>query len=70
MVKITSNEAASLRDFIELNLIDAIRNDVEIDSLLWVYNILNVYRKCGGLKEYDDYEGENEWIKCLVGRRL
>ena len=60
MIKITSNEATSLRDFIEFNLIDAIRNDVEIDSLLWVYNILNVYRKCGGLKEYDDYEGGNE----------
>jgi hypothetical protein len=49
-----------LRDFIEFNLLDAIRNDVNIDSLLWVYNILNVYRKCGGLKEYDDYEGEKE----------
>jgi hypothetical protein len=60
MVKITSKEATSLRDFIEFNLLDAIRNDVEIDSLLWVYNILNVYRKCGGLKEYDDYEGEKE----------
>lgn len=60
MVKITSNEATSLRDFIEFNFLDAIRNDVEIDSLLWVYNILNVYRKCGGLKEYDDYEGEKE----------
>lgn len=60
MIKITSNEAESLRDFIEFNLLDAIRNDVDIDSLLWVYNILNVYRKCGGLKEYDDCEGGNE----------
>lgn len=60
MIKITSNEAESLRDFIEFNLLDAIRNDVDIDSLPWVYNILNVYRKCGGLKEYDDYEGEKE----------
>ena len=60
MVKITSNEATSLEDFIELNLLDAIRNDVDIDSLLWVYNILNVYRKCGGLKECDDYEEEKE----------
>lgn len=58
MIEITSGEAASLRDFIEFNLLDAIRNDVDVDSLLWVYNILNVYRKCGGLKEYNDYEGE------------
>lgn len=60
MVKITSIEATSLRDFIEFNLLDAIRNDTEIDSLLWVYNILNVYRKCGELEECDDYEGEKE----------
>ena len=60
MIEITSSEAASLRDFIEFNLIDVIRNDEDIDSLLWVYNMLNVYRKCGGLKEYDDYEGGNE----------
>lgn len=61
MIEITSSEATSLRDFIQFNLIDAIRNDTDIDSLLWVYNILNVYRKCGGLKEYDDYEeGTNE----------
>lgn len=61
MIEITSSEATSLRDFIEFNLLDVIRNDTDIDSLLWVYNILNVYRKCGGLKEYDDYEeGKNE----------
>lgn len=60
MIEITSSEATSLRDFIEFNLLDVIRNDEDIDSLLWVYNILNVYRKCGGLKEYNDYEGEKE----------
>lgn len=58
MIEITNSEATSLRDFIDFNLIDVIRNDEDIDSLLWVYNILNVYMKCGGLKEYDDYEEE------------
>lgn len=60
MVNITSSEATSLRDFIEFNLIDVIRNDEDIDSLLWIHNILNVYRKCGGFDEYSDYKEEQE----------
>lgn len=60
MVNITSNEATSLKDFIEYSLLDTIRNDVDIDSLLWVYNILNVYRKCGGFDEYSDYKEGQE----------
>ena len=45
---ITKEEAESLTEFIELYLLTAIREDTEIDSLGWVYNILNVYKKCGG----------------------
>ena len=45
---ITPSEAVSLADFIQLNLIDVIRNDVEIDSIEWIYNSINVYKKCSG----------------------
>ena len=45
---ITPSEAVSLSDFIQLNLIDVIRNDVEIDSIEWIYNLINVYKKCNG----------------------
>lgn len=56
MVTITDIEATSLVDFIDANIFEHIRNDVEIDSIMWLYNILNVYKKCGGLKQFSDYE--------------
>lgn len=58
MIQITDNEASSLRDFIEFNFIQSIRDDVDVDSLLYVYNILNIYKKCGGLNSYADYKEE------------
>ena len=54
MVTITDIEATSLVDFIDANIFENIRNDVEIEI-----NILNVYKKCGGLKQFSDYE---EWL--------
>lgn len=62
MVKITDNEAASLRDFIRFYFLDSIRNDPDADSLLYVWNIMNFYEKTGGLKEdgYADYEPGNK----------
>ena len=56
MVTITDNEATALVDFIDANIFENIRNDVDIDSIMWLYNILNVYKKCGGLKQFSDYE--------------
>lgn len=53
---ITENEASSLRDFIGYYFIQSIRDDEEVDSLLYVYNILSIYKKLGGLEEYSDYE--------------
>lgn len=54
MVEITDNEASSLVDFIDFNLLDAIRNDTDIDSLLWLDNLMSIWRKCGGRKEFAD----------------
>lgn len=60
MINITKSEADSLKDFIRYYFIQSIRNDEEVDSLLYIYNVLNVYDKLGGLKEdYDDYETDN-----------
>ena len=39
-IDLTKAQCESLIDFIELNLIDVIRNDTDIDSLEWVQNIL------------------------------
>ena len=55
MITLTDSEATSLIEFIDANIFDNIRNDIDIDSTLWLYNILNVYKKCGGLNQFSDY---------------
>ena len=61
MYSITENEASSLKDFIRYNFIKSIREDEEVDSLLYIRNIINIYDRLGGLKEdYDDYEPSNK----------
>lgn len=60
MIQISDNEGTSLKDFIEFNFLDSIRNDPEVDSLLYIWNILNVYKKLGGLEEFSDYEPDNK----------
>lgn len=56
MITLTDSEATALIEFIDANIFDNIRNDIDIDSTLWLYNILNVYKKCGGLNQFSDYE--------------
>lgn len=50
MIELTTAEADSLLDFLELNLIDVIRNDTDVDSLEWLDNMMSIWRKCGGRK--------------------
>lgn len=60
MIKLTDSECSSLKDYIEYYFIDSIRNDEEVDSLLYVHNILNIYERLGGFEEYSDYESSNK----------
>ena len=60
MIQISDSEGTSLKDFIEFHFLDSIRNDQEVDSLLYVWNILSVYKKLGGLEEFSDYEPDNK----------
>lgn len=55
-IYINENEATSLKDYIEYNFIQSIRDDKEVDSLLYVYNIMSIYAKVGGLEGFADYE--------------
>ena len=48
-VTITREEAESLSDLLECNLLQVIRDDRDIDSLWWLFNILNVWKKCDSL---------------------
>lgn len=62
MMEISNSEASSLRDFIRFYLIESIRSDKDMDSLLYLWNILHFYEKTGGFKEdgYVDYEPDNK----------
>ena len=45
-ITLTKDEAISLADFLEIHLIDDIRNDTDIDSLEWLANMISIYKKC------------------------
>lgn len=51
---LTKTEASSVAEFIEINLIDTIRNDVDIDNINWLRNMISAYDK---LKKYSGYVG-------------
>ncbi len=57
MIELTQGEAESLLDYLELNFIKDIKDDPDVDSMLWVDNIMSVWRKCGGRKGHADGEG-------------
>lgn len=40
IVELTKVQCQNIADFIELNLLDAIRNDVDIDNLVWVESLI------------------------------
>lgn len=50
-IKITKSEAESLLDLLENNLIQIIRDDVDVDSMVWLSNIMRIYDKCKEIKE-------------------
>lgn len=41
LVELTKGQCESLADFIALNLLDVIRNDMDVDNLNYVRNLLN-----------------------------
>lgn len=43
-IELTKGQCESLSDFIEMNLLDVIRNDAYIDNLVWVRNILEAQK--------------------------
>lgn len=54
-LKLTESEASSLKDYIETYLIQSIKDDEEVDSLLYVRNIISIYERLGGFDQYADY---------------
>ena len=54
MVELTASEAESLADYLDTFFIQNIRDNIDIDSMLWLDNIMSIWRKCGGRKQYGD----------------
>ena len=55
ILQMTASEAASLKEYIENYLIQSIRDDEDVDSLLYVRNIINIFERLGGFDCYADY---------------
>lgn len=54
-LELTKSEATSLKEYIENSFIQSIRDDEDVDSLLYVRNIINIFERLGGLDQYADY---------------
>lgn len=53
MVDLTMEEAYAVAELIDYKLIDFIKTDEEIDSLMWIKNAITAYEK---LCEYSGYK--------------
>lgn len=53
MLNLTETEAKNVAEFIELYLIESIRNDPDIDNLMWLFDMMHAFEK---LCEYSGYE--------------
>ena len=53
-VELTKNQCRNVAEFIEMNLLDIIRNQVDIDNVAWVEDMLDAKRALE--KAVDEYE--------------
>ena len=54
MVQLSKDEAISLCDYLELNLIESIRADPDVDSIEWLRNMTRIWEKCKKAAEEPD----------------
>ena len=57
-LKLTKDEAYSLADFLDVNLIQTMRNDPDVDSMQWLCNIVHAYEKLAKYSGYNVETGE------------
>ena len=57
MLDLTKKEAHAVAEFIDMNFIQSIRNDLDIDSMEWVKSMIHAYEK---LCEHGEYRGYSE----------
>ena len=49
MIDLTESQCTNLADFIEMNIFQNIRDDVDIDNIEWLIDMVDAYKK---LKEH------------------
>ncbi len=54
MVELSRDEAISLCDYLELNLIENIRANPDVDSIEWLRNMTTIWDKCRKAAEESD----------------
>lgn len=52
-LELTKGEAHAVAEMIDMNLLDTIRNDVDIDSMLWLRRIVHAFEKLCKYSGYD-----------------
>lgn len=45
MINLTESQCKNLSGFIEFNIFDYIRNDVDIDNIDWLVDMMEAYQK-------------------------
>ena len=60
MNELTKDEAYAIADFIEINLMQVIRNDADIDSMRWLKNMIHGYEKLCKFSGYVGITDEEE----------
>lgn len=51
-IELTKDEAYAVADFIAMNLIEAIRDNEDFDSLYWLKNMIHAYEKLCAISGY------------------
>ena len=50
--RVSKGEAYSISEYIDLSIFDHIRNDTDIDSVMWLINIVDIYKKMCRISGY------------------
>lgn len=45
MIDLTKSQCTNLADFIEMNIFQNIRDDIEIDNMDWLIDMVDAYKK-------------------------
>lgn len=51
-MEITKSEASSLCDFIEMNIFESLRNDLDADNIAYLVNLMNVFQRAAEFSGY------------------